>query len=77
MQRKGLGARKNIHGPYRLCLTDQTISLVKIGAQDNLDSIEISVSLQRLSLSASKDFLQSLFHIQHSLYIPGTNGELN
>lgn len=45
MQKRGLGARKNIHGPYRLCLTDQTLSLVKIGAQDNSDSIEISVSL--------------------------------
>lgn len=45
MQRKGLGARRNIHGPYRLCLTDQTLSLVKIGATDNSDSIEFSVSL--------------------------------
>lgn len=48
MQKRGLGARKNIHGPYRLCLTDQTLSLVKIGAQDNSDSIEISVSLYEI-----------------------------
>jgi len=48
MQKRGLGARKNIHGPYRLCLTDQTLSLVKIGAQDNSDSIEISVSLREI-----------------------------
>ncbi|XP_076388915.1 insulin receptor substrate 1 chico isoform X3 [Megachile rotundata] len=40
MQKKGLGERKNIHGPYRLCLTDRTLSLVKIGAKDNSDSIE-------------------------------------
>jgi len=50
MQKRGLGARKNIHGPYRLCLTDQTLSLVKIGAQDNSDSIEISVSLYEMRL---------------------------
>lgn len=43
MQKKGLGARKNIHGPYRLCLTDQTLSLVKVGAQEDSDSVEISV----------------------------------
>ncbi|XP_050591649.1 insulin receptor substrate 1 isoform X3 [Bombus affinis] len=40
MQKKGLGERKNIHGPYRLCLTDRTLSLVKIGAKDNSDTIE-------------------------------------
>ncbi|XP_017795759.1 PREDICTED: insulin receptor substrate 1 [Habropoda laboriosa] len=40
MQKKGLGERKNIHGPYRLCLTDRTLSLVKIGVKDNSDSIE-------------------------------------
>ncbi|XP_076761841.1 insulin receptor substrate 1 chico isoform X4 [Xylocopa sonorina] len=40
MQKKGLGERKNIHGPYRLCLTDRTLSLVKIGAKDNSDSTE-------------------------------------
>ena len=44
MQKKGLGERKNIHGPYRLCLTDRTLSLVKIGAKDNSDSIEFPVS---------------------------------
>ena len=37
MQKKGLGERYNIHGPYRLCLTDRTLSLVKIGAKDNSD----------------------------------------
>lgn len=45
MQKRGLGARKNIHGPYRLCLTDQTLSLVKIGAKDDSGSIEFPVSL--------------------------------
>ncbi|XP_017877175.1 insulin receptor substrate 1-B isoform X1 [Ceratina calcarata] len=40
MQKKGLGERRNIHGPYRLCLTDRTLSLVKIGAKDNSDSTE-------------------------------------
>ncbi|XP_043491998.1 insulin receptor substrate 1 isoform X1 [Polistes fuscatus] len=43
MQKKGLGERKNINGPYRLCLTDRTLSLVKIGARDNSDSIEFSL----------------------------------
>ncbi|KAK2582640.1 hypothetical protein KPH14_004920 [Odynerus spinipes] len=43
MQKKGLGERKNINGPYRLCLTDRTLSLVKIGAKDNSDSIEFSL----------------------------------
>nr|XP_050844422.1 insulin receptor substrate 1 isoform X3 [Vespula vulgaris] len=43
MQKKGLGERKNINGPYRLCLTDRTLSLVKIGAQGNSDSIEFSL----------------------------------
>lgn len=45
MQKKGLGERKNIHGPYRLCLTDRTLSLVKIGAKDNSDTIEFPVSM--------------------------------
>lgn len=44
MQKRGLGSRKNIHGPYRLCLTDQTLSLVKIGATDDSASIEFPVS---------------------------------
>ncbi|XP_046837888.1 insulin receptor substrate 1 isoform X5 [Vespa crabro] len=43
MQKKGLGERKNINGPYRLCLTDRTLSLVKIGTQGNSDSIEFSL----------------------------------
>lgn len=30
MQKKGLGERKSIHGPYRLCLTDRTLSLGKL-----------------------------------------------
>ncbi|KAG7188998.1 hypothetical protein KM043_008595 [Ampulex compressa] len=48
MQKKGLGERKNIYGPYRLCLTDRTLSLVKIGAKDNSDSIEFSlISIRR------------------------------
>ncbi|XP_012234675.1 insulin receptor substrate 1 isoform X4 [Linepithema humile] len=59
MQRKGLGARKNIHGLYRLCLTDQTISLVKIGTQDNLDSIEISLNYIRRC-----GFADDIFYIE-------------
>lgn len=44
-EQRGLGERQNIHGPSRLCLTDQTLSLVKIGAKDNSGFIEFSVSL--------------------------------
>ncbi|XP_031836373.1 insulin receptor substrate 1 chico isoform X6 [Nomia melanderi] len=40
MQKKGLGERKNIHGPYRLCLTDRILSLVKIGETDSSDSLD-------------------------------------
>ncbi|XP_076679107.1 insulin receptor substrate 1 chico isoform X4 [Andrena cerasifolii] len=47
MQKKGLGERKNIHGPHRLCLTDRTLSLVKIGAEDNSDSLEFPLSCIR------------------------------
>ncbi|XP_053999066.1 insulin receptor substrate 1 isoform X5 [Hylaeus anthracinus] len=47
MQKKGLGERKNIFGPYRLCLTDRTLSLVKIGAKDNSDSIEFPLNCIR------------------------------
>lgn len=43
IQKKGLGERKNINGPYRLCLTDRTLSLVKVGAKDNTDSYEFSL----------------------------------
>ncbi|XP_066589389.1 insulin receptor substrate 1-like isoform X4 [Prorops nasuta] len=43
IQKKGLGERKSIHGPYRLCLTDRTLSLVKIGAKDNSDCLEFSL----------------------------------
>lgn len=57
MQKKGLGERKNINGPYRLCLTDRTLSLVKIGAQGNSDSIEFSVSLSRLFSRYTKYFI--------------------
>lgn len=44
MQKKGLGEKKNIVGPYRLCLTDRVLSLVKLGSDDKNDSIEFSVS---------------------------------
>lgn len=47
IQEKGLGEQKNILGPYRLCLTDRTLSLVKIGAEDNSDSLEFPVSSLR------------------------------
>ncbi|XP_072765782.1 uncharacterized protein Chico isoform X4 [Anoplolepis gracilipes] len=59
MQKKGLGARKNIHGPYRLCLTDQTLSLVKIGAQKDSDSIEISLNYIRRC-----GFADDIFYIE-------------
>lgn len=48
MQRKGLGERKNITGPYRLCLTDRVLSLVKLGSDDKSDQIEFTVSIPLL-----------------------------
>ncbi|XP_019883278.1 insulin receptor substrate 1 isoform X4 [Camponotus floridanus] len=59
MQKKGLGARKNIHGPYRLCLTDQTLSLVKVGAQEDSDSVEISLNYIRRC-----GFADDIFYIE-------------
>ncbi|XP_015435162.1 PREDICTED: insulin receptor substrate 1 isoform X2 [Dufourea novaeangliae] len=47
MQKKGLGERKNIHGPYRLCLTDRTLSLVKIGETDSSDFLEFALNCIR------------------------------
>nr|XP_033328239.1 insulin receptor substrate 1 isoform X3 [Megalopta genalis] len=40
MQKKGLGERKNIYGPYRLCLTDRMLSLVKSGGADSSDTLD-------------------------------------
>ncbi|KAL1139983.1 hypothetical protein AAG570_006960 [Ranatra chinensis] len=40
---KELGGRAGILGPYHLCLTDQTLSLVKIGTDDKLDTVEFSL----------------------------------
>lgn len=55
MQKKGLGERRNIHGPHRLCLTDRTLSLVKIGAGDNSASLEFPVSSQRFAKEILSD----------------------
>ncbi|XP_038222687.1 insulin receptor substrate 1 isoform X1 [Zerene cesonia] len=38
VQKKGLGASKNIQGLYNLCLTDKTLTLVKIKSQNNIIS---------------------------------------
>ncbi|XP_049876315.1 insulin receptor substrate 1 isoform X3 [Pectinophora gossypiella] len=38
VQKKGLGATKNIQGLYNLCLTDKTLTLVKIKSQNNVIS---------------------------------------
>ncbi|XP_046969358.1 insulin receptor substrate 1 isoform X4 [Vanessa cardui] len=38
VQKKGLGASKNIQGLYNLCLTDKTLTLVKIKSQNNVIS---------------------------------------
>ncbi|CAG9788946.1 unnamed protein product [Diatraea saccharalis] len=38
VQKKGLGSSKNIQGLYNLCLTDKTITLVKIKSQNNVIS---------------------------------------
>ncbi|CAH0588802.1 unnamed protein product [Chrysodeixis includens] len=38
VQKKGLGATKNIQGLYNLCLTDKTLTLVKIKSHNNVIS---------------------------------------
>ncbi|XP_047992285.1 insulin receptor substrate 1-B isoform X1 [Leguminivora glycinivorella] len=38
VQKKGLGASKNIQGLYNLCLTDKTLALVKIKSHNNVIS---------------------------------------
>ncbi|XP_063536875.1 insulin receptor substrate 1 isoform X3 [Cydia strobilella] len=38
VQKKGLGASKNIQGLYNLCLTDKTLTLVKIKSHNNVIS---------------------------------------
>ncbi|CAB3230404.1 unnamed protein product [Arctia plantaginis] len=38
VQKKGLGATKNIQGLYNLCLTDKTLALVKIKSHNNIIS---------------------------------------
>lgn len=44
LQKKGLGERKNLYGPYRLCLTDRALSLIKLGVEDTTDRLEFPVS---------------------------------
>ena len=58
MQKKGLGERKNIQGHYRLCLTDASLTLVKIGAKHKSDSIEFPVS----NFILIKSHLSYFFH---------------
>ncbi|XP_034946851.1 insulin receptor substrate 1-like isoform X2 [Chelonus insularis] len=47
LQKKGLGERKNLYGPYRLCLTDRVLSLIKVGAEDNSDCLEFPLTTIR------------------------------
>ncbi|KOB68739.1 putative insulin receptor substrate-1, partial [Operophtera brumata] len=54
-----LGATKNIHGLYNLCLTDKTLTLVKIKSQNNVigdlgiqDRVEYSLKNVRSKLSS-------------------------
>ncbi|KAJ8687318.1 hypothetical protein QAD02_023112 [Eretmocerus hayati] len=56
MQKKGLGERMNMLGPYRLCLTDQSVSLLKQGTDSKAHSIEFSLSSVRRSGSMDRIF---------------------
>ncbi|XP_033231449.1 insulin receptor substrate 1-like isoform X5 [Belonocnema kinseyi] len=59
MQKKGLGERKNIHGPYRLCLTDAAVTFVKVGAKHKSDLIEFPlVSIRRCG------FMDRIFYME-------------
>jgi hypothetical protein len=37
MQEKGLGAQYGILGPYRVCLTAKSLSLLKMGCKDEAE----------------------------------------
>ena len=56
MQKKGLGERRNIVGPYRLCLTDQYLSLVKLGADDQSMDFPVSISVIVATIGSVKIF---------------------
>jgi hypothetical protein len=49
VQEKGLGASYNILGPYRVCLTAKSLTLIKMGCKDEGDEMrntyEFSVSV--------------------------------
>ncbi|XP_063985139.1 insulin receptor substrate 1-like isoform X2 [Diachasmimorpha longicaudata] len=47
LQKKGLGERRNLHGPYRLCLTDKTLSLMKVGSDESTDCLEFPLTTIR------------------------------
>ncbi|XP_043471302.1 insulin receptor substrate 1 isoform X2 [Leptopilina heterotoma] len=59
MQKKGLGERKNIQGPYRLCLTDSAVTFYKVGANNKSDFIEFPlVSIRRCG------FMERIFYME-------------
>ncbi|XP_066992587.2 insulin receptor substrate 1 isoform X2 [Anabrus simplex] len=43
VQKKGLGNSRNILGPFLLCLTDKTLSLVKMSQEERPDTYEFSL----------------------------------
>uniref|UniRef100_A0A182QZY8 IRS-type PTB domain-containing protein n=1 Tax=Anopheles farauti TaxID=69004 RepID=A0A182QZY8_9DIPT len=53
VQRKGLGDSCGILGPYRLCITDKTLSLIRIGSEvtssqeARVDKVEFSMAAIR------------------------------
>ncbi|KAI5750247.1 hypothetical protein M8J76_014071 [Diaphorina citri] len=62
MANRELGGNKNITGPYLLCLTDQSIILVKTGSNidtDKLDNVEFSIH----SIRCCGDY-QTFFYLE-------------
>ncbi|XP_044004614.1 probable serine/threonine-protein kinase nek3 isoform X2 [Aphidius gifuensis] len=47
LQKKGLGEKQNLHGPFRLRLTDKTLSMTKITNEQNSDYLEFPLTTIR------------------------------
>lgn len=56
VHKKELGNSRNILGPYHLCLTDRTLSLVKMGTSEKSDTIEFSVRTNIVLVKLKNEF---------------------
>lgn len=65
LQKKGLGEKQNLHGPFRLRLTDKTLSMTKITNEQNSDYLEFPVSLVK---NIAKVGLVNFFFLLFKIY---------